>query len=567
MVPLFKTRVTTMAALQAGFPSTRMLRFRLNHVLLLVLNCLLLMLLLSQNNFKPNLGLLKNINAPVDAVKNSHESFEDRQRLFEQVPLREDPPKAVEKFPESEEHEPPAPHKPVAPHGFQIDLQKLKEAVNRLRQVKPEVNGEDGGDNAHRQDVAHNLAKVVHPEDEQDSRNPDASNDQENDDQESGGQRGNNKEAANNERVLPKNAKVIRSTHYKGGYCVAYNYWKPDDKWNTSITYVVHSTMPFIKYMQELVEVWNGPISIGVYMPAPNFDYDATKEQNLSFMEALAKFESYRKVKETGKVGIHLLFDRPSEGCEDFVYSEDQLSTDYEYLKHMYDHAGHIPNYPCQQLRNVARFGMNTRLFVASDIENIPASRYVERMLPLAQKLLIEERRKIVLVHRRFEVSELVPMPRTKTELKILFDKKQAVEFHKIFYAAGHSIPYLDEWFKVPEDLEKGSVFSTVPYTNGEWEPQFVADSDAIALHDESFPYPHRGHTELGYETCRAGFQFAVVNDLFTLHPGIKTSASAGEKKGAQHSQRHYREVVYRFKRRMDRTYWKTRGQCGEFKA
>ncbi|CAD5223651.1 unnamed protein product [Bursaphelenchus okinawaensis] len=363
-----------------------------------------------------------------------------------------------------------------------------------------------------------------------------------------------------------KNKRTLKSHNYKGGYCVMFDHWKADPKYNQSITYVIHASMPFMHYIEPLAEVWDGPISVGVYVPAPDFQYEAGAAQNYGFMESLAKLETFKAAKASGKVSIHLLFDEPERGCEYFVYNESQLTTDYEYLKHMYDHASHIPNYPCQQLRNLARIAMKTRLFVASDIENIPNERYVERMLPLAQKLLIEEARPMVLVHRRFEVSEVVPLPKTKTELKALYDQQKAVEFHKIFYAAGHSIPYLDEWFNVPEDPKKASVFKTVPYTNGQWEPQFVADSYSIPLHDETFPYPHRGHTELGYEVCRAGFEFAVVNDMFTMHKGIKTKASKGETQGVEEARNNYNTVVYNYKKRIDYTYWQTRGKCGTFR-
>jgi hypothetical protein len=71
--------------------------------------------------------------------------------------------------------------------------------------------------------------------------------------------------------------------------------------------------------------------------------------------------------------------------------------------------------------------------------------------------------------------------------------------------------------------------FQLLNYTNAEYEPQFVSDRKLIPLHDENFPFRHRSNTHLAAELCRAGFQFAILNDVFSVHEGIKTKESGVE--------------------------------------
>ncbi|CAD5225807.1 unnamed protein product [Bursaphelenchus okinawaensis] len=362
-----------------------------------------------------------------------------------------------------------------------------------------------------------------------------------------------------------KNAKMIVSKPYKNDFCLTPNYWKADAIYEDSITYVVHSTMPFVDYLEKLVEVWDGPISLAVYVPAPDLRYSSRHFRNRLFLDALSKLETLSVAKKSGKVSIHLLFDKDHH-CGNLVYSESQLYKIDTYLEGVHEGEAHIPNYPCQVLRNIARFYMITTLFVASDIENIPSPRYVQRVLPLAKKMILEKKEQVVLVHRRFELDLFQTVPRNKEELKKLYYDGKAVEFHKEYYAAGHFIPYIDEWFNIPENFNKATIFKYTNYSNGEWEPQFIGDNTKVPFYDENFPYPHRGQTEMAYETCRAGYKFAVLNDVYTLHMGIKRAPSRAEMLAFAKVDEFYWKTAETFRSDMDKVYPKTKAKCGFFK-
>ncbi|KAI6220897.1 hypothetical protein M3Y99_01585900 [Aphelenchoides fujianensis] len=189
-------------------------------------------------------------------------------------------------------------------------------------------------------------------------------------------------------------------------------------------------------------------------------------------------------------------------------------------------------------------------------------------MRPLAWRLLYAPDRPLrVLVHRRFEVDPREETPRSLAALRLIFSRNRAVEFHRFVFLVGHKIPELGAWLLLHTEEGNGTatVFRTYRYLNEYWEPQYVARNDrTLPLHDESFPFRFRSNTHLGSEMCRAGFVFSVVDELFTVHSGIKRrerqefvdflqrSSDSGELK----------RIAERFTSRLDREYPLTRNAC-----
>uniref|UniRef100_A0A914YLN4 Uncharacterized protein n=1 Tax=Panagrolaimus superbus TaxID=310955 RepID=A0A914YLN4_9BILA len=120
---------------------------------------------------------------------------------------------------------------------------------------------------------------------------------------------------------------------------------------------------------------------------------------------------------------------------------------------------------------------------------------FESKMLGLA-KTTLDKDPKTVLVYRIFEVSNKAKkMPETKKDLQKLLRQNKAQEFHK-FYGA-HSIPKLQEWFKVPDfGPNNTSIQYYRKYRSYHWEPQFVSLTD-IPYHDSSFYYSLRDNTVL----------------------------------------------------------------------
>ncbi|KAE9550220.1 hypothetical protein FO519_006565 [Halicephalobus sp. NKZ332] len=127
-------------------------------------------------------------------------------------------------------------------------------------------------------------------------------------------------------------------------------------------------------------------------------------------------------------------------------------------------------------------------------------------------------------------------------------------------YNKGHYIPGLQTWLQNPE--EKTKIQMVLNYTNSEWEPQFVCDKNT-PLHDDRFPFRLRSNTHLSTILCYQGYQFAIVENLFTVHRGIKTKETENDKLAKKKmSQKGYAKMVNSFVNELNNKYPLKRNVC-----
>ncbi|CAD5231902.1 unnamed protein product [Bursaphelenchus xylophilus] len=337
-------------------------------------------------------------------------------------------------------------------------------------------------------------------------------------------------------------------------FCVLYDFWTPSDHLKDRITFVVHSTIDYVQYLEKHIDSWTGAISLAIFIDYPD-ENDFIKNTKL----VLSKLETLETAKSSGIVGIHLFYRNPTNttACGDITITTAETRGTYSDVDSIY---------PINVARNIARKGSKTKLFISGDIENYFVTNYEHRMRKLAMEKLINSKEKLALVHRRFEVENGLKLPKTKNELQLLYNRGKAVVFHRYFYQVGHAIPNIDAWFNHKEDLNNTSVQRIMDYPNPRWEPQFVGLNSEVPLHDESFPFRMSSNTHLCSEMCRAGFRFAIVYDLFTIHVGIKKKESPNElavKKKVWKSG--YRQIVDDFVKRLDLQYPSTKNKCPKF--
>uniref|UniRef100_A0A914PU52 Uncharacterized protein n=1 Tax=Panagrolaimus davidi TaxID=227884 RepID=A0A914PU52_9BILA len=223
--------------------------------------------------------------------------------------------------------------------------------------------------------------------------------------------------------------------------------------------------------------------------------------------------------------------------------------------------------YPINPARNIARIGSHTKLFISGDIEQFFVANFEPRMLKLGNRVLIKEKQAIVLVHRRFEIDLNAKEPKSKADLKTLIKQKKAVPFHQFVYSLGHNIPGLEEWLESKdENKSEATIEKILNYTNAEWEPQFVGDNKRIPFHDNRFPFRLRSNTHLGTLLCYNGFKFAIVNDLFTYHRGIKRIESRKDTNLKNLSVKQgYHKMVDQFRNELYNKFPKMRARCPLF--
>uniref|UniRef100_A0A7E4VVW8 Glycosyltransferase family 49 protein n=1 Tax=Panagrellus redivivus TaxID=6233 RepID=A0A7E4VVW8_PANRE len=209
-----------------------------------------------------------------------------------------------------------------------------------------------------------------------------------------------------------------------------------------------------------------------------------------------------------------------------------------------------------------------TPFILIADMDHYFSAQFLPIMTQIAKNQLttstfFRKPTKTVLVYRIFEVTGIWnrSLPMTKMDLSTLFYTGKADEFHAGIHN-GHKIPKLDEWLKHNGSTSNDSIQFVNEYKKQQWEPQFVSTSD-IPMHDESFAYPRKDNTVLRWEMCRAGYTFAIVQDVFMYHIGFTSSNSrkklqkAWTKLGQQ-----TRKAETVFQNRMDETYPNTRNRC-----
>ncbi|KAI6213096.1 N-acetyllactosaminide beta-1,3-N-acetylglucosaminyltransferase [Aphelenchoides besseyi] len=366
----------------------------------------------------------------------------------------------------------------------------------------------------------------------------------------------------------------LKTELYKPGFCVRYNHWaiskvnlkRPSMK--IPILFAVHATPQYFKHLKQQLETWDGLISLALVIP---FSNDRSPMDLFRIQMILETLDRVKSSYDNSRVALHLLFEmrtNKTAECPDLIYNRPSNETlwDRSYADIMVRDLERLCAsqlmYPINVARNVARLGVRTPLFVSGDIENIFSLDYERRMRPLAWNILYAANRpRKVLVHRRFEVDSRDTVPRTLTALRMIFSRSRAVEFHRYVFLVGHKIPELGAWLLLHKELDNGTatLFRTYRYLNEYWEPQYVARNDeTLPLHDETFPFRFRSNTHLGSEMCRAGFTFAVVNDLFTVHVGIKRQ----EKKRRTSDSGELKEIAAKFMERLDRQYPLTKRAC-----
>uniref|UniRef100_A0A0N5AYJ5 N-acetyllactosaminide beta-1,3-N-acetylglucosaminyltransferase n=1 Tax=Syphacia muris TaxID=451379 RepID=A0A0N5AYJ5_9BILA len=255
----------------------------------------------------------------------------------------------------------------------------------------------------------------------------------------------------------------------------------------------------------------------------------------------------------TKKLSCHIVF-QSDVGCEMDAVSQIRK-------------AEKNSEYPVNVARNIARMFVRSKYVLIADYEYVFSRDFEQRMVKLAQTELAL-RPKTALVFRIFEADASVPtLPRTKKELEQMMKTGKAIEFHARYARNAHKIPGLAKWFERPEGNGSATIFAEVPYKRSDWEPQFVS-LNTIPLHDENFPFSIRDNTVLRWEMCRMGYKYAVVDDLFMIHRGIKTSRDVLRTRAYQRNVRaKFNSALKSFNKRMDKDYADTKSSCPNFGA
>ncbi|CAD5222093.1 unnamed protein product [Bursaphelenchus xylophilus] len=360
--------------------------------------------------------------------------------------------------------------------------------------------------------------------------------------------------------------KQIRIRTVKDGeYCIAANIVQGSLNETDRITLVLHLSSDRLNThkLMEHTQNWDGPISLSVVFPE-NMQLNASDVRC-----AISKLQSLMKSDRNAQEKLSAHFILKNVTCEDFVEPdltrEKKLANCQIRQKSMTseEKARNMLKYPVNKARNTARKFVSTDYILSADMDHFFSKNFEPKMRKLAKEVL-SENNKTVLVYRIFEIDGSVKThPQTKEDLHRLFLTYKAQEFHK--YYGAHNIPKLYEWFKSDEKTDQTSVQFYKPYTSNSWEPQFVS-TNKIPFHDETFKYPQRDNTVLRWEMCRAGYKFAIVDDVYMYHLGFKEPSELKlTNRARQIFRKQFYGIIKNFNKRIDRQYPSTKHKCPNF--
>ncbi|CAD5233205.1 unnamed protein product [Bursaphelenchus xylophilus] len=372
----------------------------------------------------------------------------------------------------------------------------------------------------------------------------------------------------NSEAALLDDMK-LNSVPYKENYCVIYNYISPNMTYNGSVTFVTHSDVHYLGNLETLTRYWDGPISIGIIVDPPQQNAWRSKGfASKKFVMALSRLDLLSASVLVGKVTAHLVYPKSETSpCGRILVDESVFSKDINYIGRYFpgNHKRH--RYPINVLRNVARIGLTSPIFMSSELEEIPSAHFAERVKDLALNEF-SRNSKTALIYRKFQIAKGQVVPQIKSDLIHMFNVERAAEFKNYTTTKAHRIPMVQEWMTVPENFNKSSVFMNLTYMDPTWEPRFVGYNRTVPLYDDSFILGLRDQTELVYEMCLNGFEFKVLNDLFTSTVGIQQQMSSEELNilkngaGSEHGM-----LVEEYTKRLSKQFPDLNERCGIFKA
>ncbi|RZF40205.1 hypothetical protein LSTR_LSTR016718 [Laodelphax striatellus] len=246
-----------------------------------------------------------------------------------------------------------------------------------------------------------------------------------------------------------------------GIYRVVYNVIYGDSYHNTSeesrnnVTYCTHITPEFFYYMAEIVDRWEGPISISVFVPSTDASMTLCLIERLCFC-----------LPGMSRVAVHFIFpvEYPPDHwkCEPSLIVPQKCSVPEvvakEKLETFRNREGLV--YPVNVARNVARVSARTTFVLVSDVELFPSRQLVSRFLAMLQRLKEKSGKDFrtllkyfVYVLPVFEVESDAYVPETKSELLNLHSQNRAVYFHRWVCLHCQRFPGLQRWLhrKLPQ--------------------------------------------------------------------------------------------------------------------
>nr|CAI5826384.1 unnamed protein product [Callosobruchus analis] len=321
---------------------------------------------------------------------------------------------------------------------------------------------------------------------------------------------------------------IERSIETHGGYMVFKNFVRANRNFKCyeTITLTAPGDYRFLDNVIQLVDRWDGPISIALH--APGFDFFNT-------LKCIAYLRNCRNQKVKELVSFHLFFEYdhipfhqnvPLMDAYEDTYNCTELPP-YETLKDedMYKARENL-TYPINVARNIAKVAVQTYWVFPIDVELYPTKHFIQKFMDfiIVHPEYIEPKSNNVFVLPIFEILEDQKVPETKADLRKMLEQKTAIIFHQGICTPCHRIPKSKEWMKA-NMTDSLDVFTVSKRTGSQrfWEPFFVC-TQKEPLWDERLNWEGQGNKMCqAYHLCMLDYNFLVMDNAFLIHkPGVK---------------------------------------------
>ncbi|XP_075212873.1 beta-1,4-glucuronyltransferase 1-like [Lycorma delicatula] len=321
------------------------------------------------------------------------------------------------------------------------------------------------------------------------------------------------------------NYRVVYNAIYGNGFISL------SDELKRSVTYCTHVTPEFIYYIAEIVNRWEGPVSVSAFVPST----DASL--TLCLIERLCHC-----LQGMEKVSVHFVF--PADYPPDHMECQPLSSVPKNYcslpdvvvkrrLETFRNNEGLI--YPVNVGRNVARTSARTSFVLVSDVELFPSHNLVSGFLAMLERLRTKSRsdfrsllKRFVYVLPVFEVDgDVIEVPKKKSELLNLYAISKAVYFHRWVCLHCQRFPGLQRWLHRHLSILDHTVQPLLvvrrefPYHR--WEPVYIGTNQE-PLYSELLSWEGQQDkmTQM-HEMCLLGYRFVILDGAFLVHaPGMK---------------------------------------------
>ncbi|EGT58689.1 hypothetical protein CAEBREN_23027 [Caenorhabditis brenneri] len=311
--------------------------------------------------------------------------------------------------------------------------------------------------------------------------------------------------------------------YFDDQYCMEYNFLEAKESFRLfdglePVSLVTHGTSDMLKHFENMPAMWDGPISIGVFI-----DFDS--QQVLQYLADLHRCDE----QFSRKVTIHFAYRKSAFQKECLIREAPKINTSCQkFLWNKASIARRIPSpfflYPYNLMRNLARKGAKSEFHFLMDGDMIVSNGMAEKVKRIANEMLDENQKNVLLV-RRFESEKGTVIPRTVSNLRVSMNENN----------------------------------------NTNWEPQPIVHRNA-PYGPNYIPSRLKDVPSTIYKLCRAGYTFNVLSHVFTVHEGVKLDNTVFSQAVAIHQHINAKDrASKRYSLEINAEYPDTLEKCGEF--